>query len=162
MRLYRSIMLIVIPLALATACSSSREGSASRGCELSAADSVFIRDQPLFRSCAVDRAVKAVHTRVEIPTGTSLSGQTCFVAEVQFVVGTDGRPEAGTVRLIRGGGDAYGNAVLASAPGWVYTPATRGGIPVRQLVRERRVLALRVTRSDASGAMVRSSTPPCR
>jgi hypothetical protein len=158
------VAIFPIMLALA-ACASSREGRSSRDCSLAAADSAFIGSAPLYRDCAVDRPAEPISTRLDFnPTTPPRPGVTCYSAEVRFVVGADGRPEDGTIQLVRGAADPFAQAVLASIPGWVYSPALLDGRPVRQLVRERRTAATVVTvvpASEAGSARPRRP-PPCR
>ena len=68
-------------------------------------------------------------------------GTRCYVTEVEFVVGRDGRPEMATARVVRATEAGMGTAVLQSLPTWRYDPAVRGDEPVRQLIRERRTVA---------------------
>ncbi len=76
------------------------------------------------------------------------------------MVGTDGRPEPGTVRLLRSNDSALGLALLQSVPEWTYEPARREGAPVRQLVRERRSVALAVTVTSSRERQALPRRPP--
>jgi hypothetical protein len=155
---------LAIPLVVVTAaCASSPEGRSGRECALAAADSVFIGAQPLYRDCSVDRPAQPVTVRVDfsppMPTPTQ-RGTTCYSAEVQFVVGADGRPERNTIRLVRPGTDRFADAVLQAVPNWVYTPAVRGGVPVRQLVRARPIAATAVVAVPAGQGRPAPPPPP--
>ena len=54
---------------------------------------------------------------------------------VNFVVGTDGRPEVDTFRGVRVTNPALFVEARAAAEQWRYTPARLGKCPVRQLVQ---------------------------
>lgn len=146
---------------LSGACASTTNRAARQNCVISAADSAFIGAQPLYRDCAVDREARAISTRIDVTkVSAPPSGSPCFAAEVQFVVGVDGRPEENTIHLVRTSADAFGREVLASVPGWRYTPAMLGGQPVRQLVRVKRDLALRVVVVSGRSTDVRPPRAP--
>lgn len=163
------LTLALIPAAaLATACASSPARTADAGaCELTAADSAFLAGGPLYRDCGVDRPAEMVRGSVDFSPPGNPRRDECFNAEVEFIVDRDGRPEHGTVRLVRTSHPPFADAVVSSVPGWSYTPAQRNGATVRQVVRERRVLAVRVvttvtTTSGGAGAgrPPRPTTPP--
>jgi hypothetical protein len=143
------------------ACASHPEGRTARDCLLAAADSAFLGTAPLYRDCAVDRPAEAVRTPLSVTPNIRPAGAaTCFRAEVMFVVGPDGRPEPGTIKLVRSsGGSSFTEAVLASVPGWTYSPAMLDGQAVRQLVTERRAAAVTRVVSSAQGG---STRPPRR
>ena len=149
-------------LAVAGACAASPEGGSRRDCALAADDSVYVGAQPLYRDCAVDRAARPVAMRVDFTPPMPMPtrpGTTCYSAEVQFVVGADGRPERNTIRLVTSpGADGFSDAVLRAVPNWVYTPAVRDGVPVRQVVRARPIAATAVVAVPAGQG--RPATPP--
>jgi hypothetical protein len=147
------VVTAALPLLMA-GCASSPAGRSGPPCALEPADSAFVRGQPLYRDCSVDRPAKPVMTRVNFsPPVQPQRGTTCFSAEVQFVVGADGRPEKDTIRLVNSGADDFSNAVLAAVPSWQYTPAMRDGQPVRQVVRQRSMGAVTVVTSPGRGAV---------
>lgn len=164
----RSIILFVL-LSAGTACASSSSASpeqAREPCLLSSADSAYISGGPLYRDCAVDTPAKALSTRLTYTPSTRPNtrpqpGVTCYAAEVQFVVGLDGRPELETVRLVRTNDASLGQSLVQSVAGFRYSPARRDGVTVRQIVNERRAVALSVTvTSSASGRPARPALPP--
>lgn len=136
---------VVLP---AAACSGNAAPGAGRSdCELAPADSVHLAGGPVYRDCQVDRRARldARSSRIEMrpPTSPPPAGvPRCLEAEVELVVGVDGRPEQGTWRLVRSTDPSFGDAVLESVPGWHYEPALLDGRPVRQIVRERRAVAI--------------------
>lgn len=157
----RMVILLASSILATAACASSPARTASDGCALGPADSAYTAGSPLYLECAVDTPAEVVAAPIDyVPASRPLParpGVTCYTAEVQFVVGMDGRPEPETVRLLRTNDSALGLALLQGVPAWRYKPARRDGMPVRQLVRERRSIALAVTVS--SSRQSRPSTP---
>lgn len=151
---------------LAACASSPREPGQARACALTAADSAHLARGPLFRECGVDTPAKAIANKLiytpSLGAGTRPSpGVTCYAAEVEFVVGVDGRPEPETIRLVRTNDAALGQSLVASAAGWRYTPARVDGVLVRQIVSERRGIALQVAVVGSGGnSPARSALPP--
>jgi hypothetical protein len=152
-----------------TACASSQTRHATEECMLTSADSSFIAGRPLYLGCAVDEPAKPLSSRIDYssvprPPERPQPGVTCYAAEVKFVVGADGRPEPSTIRLIRTNDHTLGQALLQSVPGWMYSPAVLDGTPVRQLVSERRAVAVAISVTSTRGdAPVRPALPPrCR
>lgn len=152
------------------ACSSATKSSASSSCRLTAADSALIASS-IYTDCSVDQRAVGQQTDVRIDAALASAGprgEACYYAEVQFVVGTDGRPMPGTARLLRTNYQAVADAVLASVPTWQYRPAVLDGQPVRQLVKERKIIATMtrvvvVSRGSAPPATSPSGPPPnCR
>jgi hypothetical protein len=149
------------------ACASNPAQSAGGDCTLSAADSAHASVAPVYRDCAVDTPAKAIIAPLNFSPATGVRtapGVTCYRAEVRFVVGVDGRPEAGTVQLVRTNLSSLGHSLLQSVPGWQYAPAVRDGVPVRQIVQESRAVASVVTvTTSGSGSPPRPPAPPtCR
>jgi hypothetical protein len=149
------------------ACASNPSRSAQANCTLSTADSVYARVGPVYRDCAVHTQAKPLATPLNYTPPAGLRpqrGVTCYTAEVQFVVGVDGRPEEGSARLVRSTESALGQSLMQSLPDWRYSPATRDGAPVRQIVRESRGVAVAVmVTSTSQGAPPRPTVPPsCR
>jgi hypothetical protein len=167
---YKHLAGIIAPLSLViAACASSSGAISTRDCVLAPADSVYMATAAVYHDCAVDTPAKAITNRVEFtPSMNSVSPprpgtSTCYFAEIQFVVGTDGRPEKDTIRLLRGT-EPFARAVVESVPAWLYSPAMFDGAPVRQIVRERRTAALAVAVVSTSQARppATSSPPNCR
>ncbi|HEY0810892.1 MAG TPA: hypothetical protein VGD49_12060 [Longimicrobiales bacterium] len=135
------------------ACSSATKSSASSSCPLTGADSALIAGG-VYTECAVDKRAVPVSTPFSIgsTSGPPPGGDPCKYAEVQFVVGTDGKPMPGTVRALQNNYQALADLLVATVPSWRYRPALLNGEPVRQLVKARmRVSSLAVvTRSGTS------------
>jgi hypothetical protein len=163
------LMGLFVILAALTACASSPPPSREQAraqCMLTAADSAYIAGGPLYRDCAVDSPAKALANRLNYdpsarPDPRPQPGTRCYAADVTFVVGPDGRPEPETVRLVRSNDAHLGQSLVRSVADWRYSPALRDGVPVRQIVQERRAVAVAVSVvSSASGRPARPPAPP--
>lgn len=139
--------IVVIGLAVLIGCSS-RQGTPSgsvepattesaavrRGCD-PATDTTFAVAMTVYRACAVDREARAVGRRLETdfrPTGTS---PLCYRAIVEFVVDEKGQTVPSTARVVRSSDSRYARAVIEAVPRWRFTPASRDGTPVAQVVQ---------------------------
>ena len=54
----------------------------------------------------------------------------------QFVVGTDGRPDMSSFKVVRSSHALFTQAVKASLANWTYRPAVIHGHPARQLIQQ--------------------------
>lgn len=154
-------------LATLTACASSPARQSADDCAVPVTDSSSVAGGAVYPECAVDTPAESVSARLVFDPSSRVAatprpGVTCYAAEVEFVVGADGHPEEGTVRLLRTDDHAFGQALLRSVPGWTYSPAVLDGRPVRQLVRERRAtaIAVTVTVTSSTGGPPPSPRPP--
>jgi hypothetical protein len=167
---FRTMLLCFPVMLLLAACASRSSSGASTGssCELAPADSLFAAAGPVYRECAVDRRARLLNRSRNInyqPSGPRPApGERCYYAEIEFVVDTQGRPETRTARVLRSNEPTLGSAVLQSLPDWRYAPAQKGGVPVRQIVRDRYGLALVVTvvRVPAGSLPPTGPPPPSR
>jgi hypothetical protein len=128
---------------------------------MEARDSVYLRTGSVFTECTVDVPARLQNPNARInytPQPMGASGG-CYSAELKFVVGHDGIPETETARVVRSNPPAFGDAVLASLVQWRYSPATKDGNPVRQIVREKRAMTLAVVVAG-SGVGARPPSPP--
>ena len=66
------------------------------------------------------------------PTAAAPRGDT---VSVQFIVDAEGRPEAGTLRILKAPNAELGATLFGEFQRWRYAPARLGGCPVRQLVQ---------------------------
>ena len=148
-----SIPLAILLLgAFVAACSSATGGSrSSANCVLEAADSIYAVSAPLYRECAVDRPARAIQSNLEMGRSNMPPTNPCMRAEAQFVVGADGVPEPGTIRLLQSNNAAITEALRRSIPGWRYRPALLNQQPVRQLVRVEQKAAVTVVSAGSSG-----------
>lgn len=150
-------------VALLAACAGHPAGSApGDGCALSSADSAYLAGGAVYRDCAVDREASLDRRSVQLEMQAVNPSQSvrCMSADVELVVGIDGRPEPGTGRLVRTSYPAFGEAVLRSLAAWQYAPAEKDGRPVRQIVQERQMVAVRITAVRGGQAPPTPPSPP--
>ena len=129
------------------ACAGATTGARQSPCTLTATDSAYLAGGPVFREYAVDQRAHLRNPQVrpdfqppQLPTG----GSACYSAQIELVVDTAGMPEAGTAHVLTTNNPPFADAVLFTVPRWRYDPARKGGVAVRQIVRERRVVAVQV------------------
>ena len=117
-------------------------------CDLVPADSQYLMGGPVYRECAVDQRARtrgrAVYPETFEPRMPMGPGTKCYTADLEFVVDTTGTPELATAQVVRTNHPEYADAVLATLSRWRYRPARRGGVPVRQIVRQKREMAVQV------------------
>ncbi len=143
------------------ACAGATTGARRAPCPLAATDSTYLVSGPVYRDCAVDRRAHLRNPQVrpdfqapQLPPG----GSACYSVVIELVVDTAGVPEAGTAHVVTTNNPVLADAVLSTVPRWRYDPARIGGAPVRQIVRERRVVGVQVVAVPA-GAV---PSPPSR
>lgn len=93
----------------------------------------------VFDGCSVSAPVR-LRTAAR-PSFAFRAQHPCAVAELEFVVGANGRPRPATARVLRTNVDAFGEQVRRSAGRWRFEPASRNGFAVAQLVRVRYALS---------------------
>ena len=150
---------------LIQACSTGTTAARTDDCAPVPDDSAFRENGPVYRDCAVERAAKLTTPDARIgyrPSTPPRQGTTCYFAVVEFVVDARGVPEMATARIVRTNETPFGHAVVASLPGWRYEPAVIGGLPVRQVVTERRDLALAVVVTRPGDTSRPPRAPSCR
>jgi hypothetical protein len=146
MRLVANFGALLGTAALAAACAGHASGAARADrCPLHDQDSVYASSTgPVYRDCAVDRRATLTNTDVH-PQGAVAPGapgpDRCYSVEMEFVVDAHGRPEVNTARIIRTNDQSFADAWLKTLPAFRYEPAMRNGVPVRQIVDERRTAA---------------------
>lgn len=167
----KTTLAIVLAAALAAGCASSGSSNASRdpnapkrGSRNSATcpariDSMFLTHGTVYRACDVDTPAHQQPTSVR-PDIQPTRNDRCMSAEFEFVVGTDGVPEGDAVRLVNSNNSAFAEAVRRIIPSLRYSPATKGGQPVRQLARFSTIAMVAVTTSGARPAPS-MGTPHC-
>ncbi|HEY0810891.1 MAG TPA: hypothetical protein VGD49_12055 [Longimicrobiales bacterium] len=125
------------------ACSSTTKRNSLSSCRVPDADSdSAMMATGIYAECAVDKRAVPVQTQFSLDPSSSPppGGDPCKFAEVQFVVGTDGKPVPGSIRALRNNYQPLADALAAAVPLWEYRPAILDGQPVRQLVKERKLL----------------------
>ena len=141
----RSFLIISIAGAIA-ACASSGATSGPK-CGLAAADSVYAKRGPVYRDCAVEHRAVALDRSAHgdfNPISPTRGGQSCYSAEIEFVVDTTGTPETETATVVHTNNADFAAAALTAIGRWRYQPAIIQGVPVRQIVREKQVMAVTV------------------
>ena len=135
-RAFQATMLVVAILAVATvsACASGGGGRGAR-CTPLARDTIYRVSGVVYRDCAVDRAARPLASNPKPSfTPNTNGGQSCYIAEFEFVVDEKGRPETQTVQPIRSNDEAFSASVAQTIPEQLYEPAMKGGEPVKQIV----------------------------
>ena len=135
------ILIFVSTFFAAAACASTSTTGHRDHCALAAGDSVYLQAGPVYRDCAVERRAvltnRSQHADYRPSSPLAPGTKACYVAEVEFVVDTTGRPEEDTPRVVRTNNPDFAVAAVSAMKRWRYTPATIQGVPVRQIVREK-------------------------
>ena len=147
---YQSPSLVGLFLLLGSvqACSTATTSANGEDCRMAPADSALLAGGPVYLECAVERPAEALYRDVQVapPSARSTPPQSgCRRAEVEFVIGTDGRPERETIRLVGTGDLELRQSLAASVPQWRYRPAMHEGVAVRQLTRVAHAVAVVAT-----------------
>ena len=94
--------------------------------------------QPYFEF-QVETPARFLADSVMLSTGTAYPSDASprggDTVTVQFIVGVDGRPEAGTLKVLRANRPELMAETTLSYERWRYVPARMGRCPVRQLVQ---------------------------
>ena len=123
-------------------------------------DTIYRLETPVYRDCDVDKEAKPVApTRFEFRPSSG-STANCFRAIIEFVVDETGHPLSATARVVRATDQQFAQAVILAIPGWRYAPASRGGMPVKQLVRADQSV-MGVVRVSGQPAPRMPSRPSC-
>ena len=147
----RNTVFAALVTAAAVGCASAG-GPHRNSCELLSADSVYLAGQPLYRDCAVDERAR-LRTSNVTPDFRPSGDRSCYSAVIQFVVDSTGTPEEATARVIQSNSTQFADAMLRMIPQLSYRPARKNGIPVRQIVQERRSVALVAARVGSGPAL---------
>ena len=126
------------------ACAGATAGGPQTACLLAPADSVYLRFGPVYRECAVDQHARLLRSPQRLDFRPPPGGKTCYNAEIEFVVDTAGIPQTDTVKVIRSNDPSYLDAVLRVLPSWRYQAARLNGQPVRQIIRAKQDMAVRL------------------
>lgn len=118
----------------APAASASETTSTRRGCA-PATDSTFGLAIPVYRACAVDREARAMDRRLSTDFRPTSPATTCYRAIVEFVVDEKGQTMPATTRIVRSTDSQYARAVVEAVARWRFTPASKGGTAVAQVVQ---------------------------
>ena len=141
------------------ACTMLAARASAQDCGPIALDSVLASGGPVFQVCGVDKEAQRKGARpivrYELP-----AGQHCVAAVVEFIVNADGNVSSGSVRVVRTSDETFARQVARRMERTRYSPAQKGGEPVRQVVRDTlsiREVAYIPGASPAPGNM----DPPC-
>ena len=124
--------------------------SQSRRCSIPVVDSVYFLAGPVYRDCDVTRNARVRHE--ERVVTAALPRRDCMRAELEFVVDTAGHPEMATARIVFTDTEEFAEELMRVLRFWRYHPGEVDGIPVRQLVRERRSAVMISTVVSSTGA----------
>lgn len=120
-----------------TACASASQTPSATSCGLKSEDSVFVSRGPVYRACAVERQAQLISRHLPDFQADRSLAQTCYSAEIEFVVDTTGAPELGEARVLHANNPNFADAALRALATWRYRPALLHGVPVRQLTSEK-------------------------
>jgi hypothetical protein len=128
----------VIPLLLSVlvtgpAAAQSRMGD--KPCNVERVDSAHYGALVLYRDCEVDRPAKV--KKDAQPSFRFPQQLRCAFVEMEFAVDSTGIVIDSTVRVIESNNSDFASITRRSLPRWRYEPAMKGGVAVRQVVRER-------------------------
>ncbi|MFL5614006.1 MAG: energy transducer TonB [Gemmatimonadaceae bacterium] len=138
---WRDQCIIALAATLA-ACASAPRTDPAIACLLASADSVFLSGGPVYRDCAVTRRAQLLNRTAHPDFRPNISsGQSCYSADIQFVVDATGTPEEENATIVRATDPAFGQAALAAVMRWSYKPAQLHDVSVRQIVREKVAIA---------------------
>lgn len=115
--------------------SQAPAGASAARASCAPVDSGLAHLGAVYRECEVDTPVR-IRGRQPHPSFDPTPGSTksCYSASVAFVVDEQGVPLAQTIQIVRSNDARFGAAVVESVASWRYTPAMKGGAPVKQLV----------------------------
>jgi hypothetical protein len=133
--------------------------SCATACVSPPRDSTYAATGPVYRDCAVDTKAKSVGTVPRPDFQPTSTRNACYFAELEFVVDKGGRPEMNTATALHTNDRSFADTELATLPSWKYEPAMLAGTPVRQIVIERKTLAIVTVRVPA-GSAPPTSPPP--
>ena len=125
-------------IACAVLISSGAEAQApstDRTCSVDVIDTARYGAGSLYRDCDVDRPAKL--KRSTRPVFNSTEGVRCAIVELEFAVDEEGRAIEATAVILSANVPEFGERTLRSLADWRYEPARKGGVAVRQVVRER-------------------------
>lgn len=126
-------------------------------CALRAQDSVYAASGIVYRDCAVDVRARLL---TRISPDYRPAGVGCVSAAIEFVVGTDGVPDARTARIVRSNDAVYAESVMQTIPRVRYEPARRDGANVQQIVLYPAMISSQVIRVSAGGPPPSRGTLP--
>ena len=152
---------VLLWLACVVGCGSAARPGTGQSCALRSRDSAYAVAGPVYRDCAVDRPARQTNNdiRPDWRPSSPAPRNGCYFAELQFVVDAAGRPERGTVNIVRTNDQTFADAWLTTVPNWRFEPAVRGGVPVRQIVDSRKTVMTSVVVVPAGAPLPSRPSP---
>ena len=146
---------------LVSGCASANGGSGgavassrrSAPCSLRSEDSLYVVGGPLYRDCGVDRPAHLVTSNVNPEFRVTGIPRSCYQATVEFVVSALGAPEPGTIHVVSSNDEQFADAMRVMVSHLRYSPGTKNGEAVRQIVTEHRAAAVRTEIGQTPGTM---------
>ena len=159
---------ITFVLGVLSTCLACASAPAARGatCEPVPANSPYLIGGAVYRECEVDRRARSRGRAVRPETFDRRRPPgdrtvRCYSVDLEFVVDASGIPELLTAQVVRTNHEEYAEAVLATLSKWRYRSASRGGVPVRQIVQERREMTVQVVTVAAGDVPRLGRRPVC-
>ena len=134
---------VVAGITAAYACGKPAQGPSPVRCEPKQLDSVWLAAGPVYRECEVDRPARLLNPTVPseyLPPENVI--QRCLTAVIYVVVDTSGSPELNTARIARTNAPEFGRALLRRAQSWLFEPARKSGVAVRQVAAVGRAIII--------------------
>lgn len=143
MRIFFPVLLFAAWITVAAACGKPGRSPSPVSCVPTHLDSAWLAAGRVYRDCEVDRPARLLNPTVPtnyLPPANVI--QRCLTALVYVVVDTTGAPELSTARIARTNAPEFARALLRIAQSWLFQPALKRGVPVRQVVAVGRSLIL--------------------
>jgi len=140
----RRLLTPLLLLLAAQGCAHRTAGEARHRCLPAVVDPSYARFGAVYTACDVDRPATpepirgpSAEDRAEAVSSVPARGTSgqCRSAIVEFVVDEEGRAITESARVVRATDAAYGESVIRSLTELRFKPATKGGLPVRQVTQ---------------------------
>jgi hypothetical protein len=156
-------MLRVLSAALLAAVAGCAAGgvqqAGSARCDAIVSDTL-VAGTPVYPECGVGIVAKPAGTPPRVQY-TPQRGKLCSMSLVSVVVDDQGRVMERTARVVRTNDPELTTALLATLPTLRYSPATKDGTPVAQIVEVSYMVTAEVRRAGAPVAATRGMRPRC-
>jgi hypothetical protein len=143
MRILCPMSLCAAWMTVAASCGKPGQSPSPVTCVPTRLDSAWLAAGTVYRDCDVDRPARLLNPTVPtnyLPPADVI--QRCLTALIYVVVDTHGTPELSTARIARTNAPEFARALLRTAQSWLFQPALKRGVPVRQVVAVGRSLIL--------------------
>ena len=106
-----------------------------RPCTIKSLDTAVYKDVITYRDCDVDLPAKLISApRANVALQHDPA---CVFVELEFSVDEEGHPVKATARALKSNSSNFTRLTLAGLSKWIYAPAMKDGMAVRQAVRSR-------------------------